>query len=944
MKPVKPIEYLRKIYSSINFNNFYSPKIERHLSTLCLLILILLIVIYTLKKSLFFTSIPIDGAFQHLNPMRRIADGQLPGRDIQVFHGLIVSYLHYPIFSALGKTLFASEFSRYLLNGLFAVTSVLLIFGGLVKKSRAILYSAIFLIVGKFLGVFWLIDPFGDAYSSLAVRTFAPTIAFAYLLYLNRKNRLRTDRFFIRVVIPCSVIVAIAAAIATEQGLALGGAIGVYFLIGTSWRSIKDKILDLLAYILVSLATFTLIIIIASAGSPGNFLKFAFVYLPSDQFWYFGSYPNIFAKNFWSLIFVPGTRYPFPHYLIALVALALIAIRSVWSKVHSERPKRHDETILLCIAMLYGCAALISNLGMVSAHYAEPLTRISLIIIIFYSMGSVLKWRAHQESQGIVNYAFISVSLVLLFSSDTFLGALPASYSFAKEYLTRRAEQRISGVIPSTYEYDDFLSKTSYAIPPKEIFQKDSISSGKIFLFLNPPPELYRHLSIGDKITLNGKQEKVLQVSKTHIASSYQPGATIFELEYSLGNPKTLASTPFYRVFENREWSNGISKDPSGGCILVPKAESLVGVTSGRELKFSFESKPRQITNVLRNIICVDGSPLEPYEHGFPERFTITNKLHYTLFPYSSPLAFSELKKLRVEAYHFESGLAYLGGKSNHPWPDTGINFYNELSVPSCLSTQSLNLWSTYTGLLDLVIGTKNPGNVDYMIHALGKTMRQKYLDDFEHTQPKFVQTLRAGYTPYERWLQTSTWNFYHKIIDNYHIAATTNHSLIWERNTSLSSDASWNNWPEQLCNTSDKNWITTDTAWTELDKNSIGPKSISLRQLIPKHDENTPQKFYEIDVSYKAFNKFEKFPMVGKSARFFLKPVGSNTALPISLPPYENHIVFPLEASNSGDLRLDIETISLLGGVHLEVNSVKYREIPYSDDVKDLLLDENYK
>src|SRR5271170_3615884 len=56
------------------------------------------------KLSLWFDGVPEDGPFQIFDPLRRIAAGQVGGRDFIFFHGIGVPYLHYPLFALFGKT------------------------------------------------------------------------------------------------------------------------------------------------------------------------------------------------------------------------------------------------------------------------------------------------------------------------------------------------------------------------------------------------------------------------------------------------------------------------------------------------------------------------------------------------------------------------------------------------------------------------------------------------------------------------------------------------------------------------------------------------------------------------------------------------------------------------------------------------------------------------
>src|SRR3954468_9790016 len=88
----------------------------------------------SLRVVLAFDPDPADGPFQMFNPLRRIAAGQRGGVDFQYFHGLGVPYLHYPIFAAAGRDLFASELARQLVGVGQLVGGFLVLFAGATRR------------------------------------------------------------------------------------------------------------------------------------------------------------------------------------------------------------------------------------------------------------------------------------------------------------------------------------------------------------------------------------------------------------------------------------------------------------------------------------------------------------------------------------------------------------------------------------------------------------------------------------------------------------------------------------------------------------------------------------------------------------------------------------------------------------------------------------------
>src|SRR5271156_6716948 len=97
------------------------------------------------NMALWFDGAPGDGPFQMFNPLRRIAAGQVGGRDFVFFHGIGVPYLHYPLFALLGgKTLVASELSRQWTSlGLYCLSLALFVRATFRDASRSWIAAAV---------------------------------------------------------------------------------------------------------------------------------------------------------------------------------------------------------------------------------------------------------------------------------------------------------------------------------------------------------------------------------------------------------------------------------------------------------------------------------------------------------------------------------------------------------------------------------------------------------------------------------------------------------------------------------------------------------------------------------------------------------------------------------------------------------------------------------
>src|SRR5262249_33597048 len=100
----------------------------------------------------------------------------------------------------------------------------------------------------------------------------------------------------------------------------------------------------------------------------------------------------------------------------------------------------------------------------------------------------------------------------------------------------------------------------------------------------------------------------------------------------------------------------------------------------------------------------------------------------------------------------------------------------------TCPEPATGDLWSTYVAIVEDRLGIFHP-EVDYIIHALGKD-RHAYALRFAEVRPRFVQTMRRDWVPfqYEEWLQTTSWDFYERLLLNYEIIKLSDWSLLWRR------------------------------------------------------------------------------------------------------------------------------------------------------------------
>jgi hypothetical protein len=345
---------------------------------------VLFYLIQGLGFTLTFDGAPVNGPFQLYNPLRRIAAGQVPGRDFVFFHGIGVPYLHYPLFALFGgKTLIASELSRQW-------TSILLFVISLAAFAWAALRRSARVWVGMAVAIMVLEVLFpGSAapgHSLVSGRSTMPVITFA-LLQLRLRDWLKA------VLVGSSI--ALAFVLGTEHALSLSLAliavVGVSVLqalTGDRKAHVVGRNIRFTALALAVAAGVTTLLLLLVAGMEGarKALHYSLVELPADQFWFFGSPPMPFFGS-WKELLV--NRHLILILMPTYVALGILA----WVLTRSwKRPLQfgRDWRAVAAFMLIYGVLSGVPLLGILSRHYVFPLARVMVLVaMLVYASGAM---------------------------------------------------------------------------------------------------------------------------------------------------------------------------------------------------------------------------------------------------------------------------------------------------------------------------------------------------------------------------------------------------------------------------------------------------------------------------------------------------------------------------------------------------------------------------
>src|SRR5579884_1986982 len=168
-----------------------------------------------------FDAFPMDGTLRLFDPLRRIALGQRGGVDFQVFHGLALPYLFYPLFRLLGTSLFASDTVRNVSMPIALVVTYCAVFGALTRNElRTVTPATVAVLLTIAFHMNTLLIP---GISVLGVRT-AIALLFVALIALPSAPGHRLRRQILE-----GVLLGLNTALSTEQGVAVVAAYTLVF-------------------------------------------------------------------------------------------------------------------------------------------------------------------------------------------------------------------------------------------------------------------------------------------------------------------------------------------------------------------------------------------------------------------------------------------------------------------------------------------------------------------------------------------------------------------------------------------------------------------------------------------------------------------------------------------------------------------------------------------
>jgi len=321
-----------------------------------------------LETALHFVGPAIDGPFQLYNSLRRIFVGQRGGADFQFFHGIGIPYLHYIPFRLLGGNFIASEITRESVSSVLYPITVLVFLKFFIRDwTRTMVWCGVVMALSFTLRMSSVLVAIN---SLLGVRSTLPMLLpVALCLPIGRWKR----------VVLSGLIVGCSLVLGTEQGLATILALVIATGV-TALRSSDRRAFLVDTGLIIAIGVVSLLVILGIIGGvegARRALTYNFKLVPMDQYWYFGSPPNLFLSS-WSVI--PSMMMALKRIPITLVCGALavgLNLRWLWRDVNGPRAR---EQFAFTAMALYGLISCASLLGTYVHAYVQPLLRVLLLL------------------------------------------------------------------------------------------------------------------------------------------------------------------------------------------------------------------------------------------------------------------------------------------------------------------------------------------------------------------------------------------------------------------------------------------------------------------------------------------------------------------------------------------------------------------------------------
>jgi|GEM_PF-418274 len=418
-------------YQSISIDRRFWLWVFFALSIIFLSSFLFWLAVVSLDNGTHMNTYAANGTFQLYNPLRRLAAGQAIGYDFPFFHGVGIPYLHLPLFILLGSGVFAAETAKWVISPLIFLASSFAFFYAYFRDFKK---STVALAIMTVVALNW-IDVVWPGNSLIGVRGTLPVLAGAALIWkTNRKIKIKHYTIHTNEAVALGLL-GLSLPFGTEQGTAAILAYALVKFIAILRTRSQSYIKDIahlavkgLFIIAIALISYTLL----TKGHPVSAIKYAFIDVPMDQGWYFGTDAQGFLT--WSNL-LPGL-FPFNmRYMWLLIILGTVSMYALLKLA----PRKNLQVPVWYLA-IYGTLAFILT---ITGYYTPSsqllsLQRVASLVLVIFVVSVALGERAwqwqptstvlHRAKTSLLIALLVSGGFSLLFTAQTKLSAVKNNF------------------------------------------------------------------------------------------------------------------------------------------------------------------------------------------------------------------------------------------------------------------------------------------------------------------------------------------------------------------------------------------------------------------------------------------------------------------------------------------------------------------------------------
>lgn len=574
-----------------------NPQIIRALKLCAIFCFIGWSVFYSLSMTINTPTFHLDGAFQTASGLYRLDAGQMPGRDFFPYLGIGPLFLLFPLFKLLGSNLAASGFSAQFIVLSFGWAAVSIIWHLIIKPEKKIdsILAGGILFIGSLaaLTATGHTLPFGQTpgNSLKPIRAFLPYMAIAFLAIPLGKNCI--VRFFLRGMF-CGAIL-----LWSNDFALITAALFSALMIPLAAREKSINLKCIITYTAALLTSAITLYFLTTSGHPIELLKYNFMDVAKDQWWYFGFYgeaARIYNFGQITRLFASDNYLPTA---ILLAASAFAVIR-----------KNGSIALVAWIGLALFAGGAVASIGGHLSGYMGPFYFWGIWVLIITALSIARKaYRARDQFELATTLGAVTISISALAISFT---AYESALSSAKHNPKMFYSPELGGYLSN--EWKDYIELAKNSKAPIVIEEYWGLLSATRKSFSGWPVDSVIHALGGVRGIASErlKHADIATSTRNSLSDEWQSwglSQNYWFYKELIENFTPYATSPNTLIWKRKDANfSDTNTDTDTACTYTNAETSIIKVNNNKKgfyevtMEYEFSSPGRFLTMVKNNI------------------------------------------------------------------------------------------------------------------------------------------------------------------------------------------------------------------------------------------------------------------------------------------------------------------------------------------------------